>query len=173
LAARLKAKLVEHCGRRIDVNDVSMAVLPSPSALLEAEPMTGLPTLKWDRLQAMARAAAAGELDADRLRAGKPEDVLAKLCELPGVGPWTAAHILLRGAGTPDLLPLGEPRLHAAVKLVYGLRSDPTDEQLEEIAESWRPLRTWIAVLVVMKLFREGKARVDRTKRGRKTISSV
>ena len=52
------------------------------------------------RLQAVARAAADGELDLEALRAAATpllpdEQVEARLLALPGVGPYAAAHVML------------------------------------------------------------------------------
>jgi DNA-3-methyladenine glycosylase II len=48
--------------------------------------------------------------------------------------------ILIRGAGHPDLTPPREPRLEAAVLDAYGLA-------LDEVADRWRPFRSWAAFL--------------------------
>jgi DNA-3-methyladenine glycosylase II len=56
--------------------------------------------------------------------------------------------VLIRGAGAPDVLPLAEPRLRRAVVDAYGLERPPTDVELEELAERWRPFRSWVAFLL-------------------------
>ena len=64
------------------------------------------------------------------------------LTSLTGLGPFGAALVLVRGAGHPDVVPAAERRLRAAVAEAYG-----TDD-LEHVAERWRPLRSWIAFLL-------------------------
>ena len=65
---------------------------------------------------------------------------------LPGIGPFSAELILLRGAGYPDAFPTHEKRLHRAMAAVYHLNPGP--EALRAIADRWRPYRTWIALLL-------------------------
>jgi hypothetical protein len=64
------------------------------------------------------------------------------------VGPWTAEGILVRGCGPADVLPLGEPTLHAAVAVAYGLPRAPDDAEVSALAERWRPFRTWVSILI-------------------------
>jgi len=45
-----------------------------------------------------------------------------------------------------DELPTAEPRLLSVVRAEYGLSREPDLKKLEEIAELWRPYRTWVAV---------------------------
>jgi DNA-3-methyladenine glycosylase II len=60
-----------------------------------------------------------------------------------------AMLILLRATGVTDVLTFDEPRLSGYVAHFYGTGADPASrEELERIAESWRPFRTWAAVLI-------------------------
>jgi DNA-3-methyladenine glycosylase II len=83
-----------------------------------------------------------------------PDDALAALQKLPGIGPMYATLILLRAAGVTDVLTFGEPRLPGYVAHFYGPPSAGTApaqasrEEIERIAEGWRPYRTWAAVLI-------------------------
>ncbi len=54
--------------------------------------------------------------------------------------------ILLRGGGEPDHLPANEPRLSRVVSLAYGLDEPSVIEVLEQMAERWRPYRTWMSL---------------------------
>ncbi len=155
-AAALKRRLAEERGDVLTVDGASVPIFPSPEQLLAVDRFPGLPDEKLARLRGLAEAALAGRLDAERLRAMPPAQALAELSSLRGVGPWTAGHMLVRGAGTFDELPLGEPRVHRAVALAYGLSKPPTDEEVTRIAEAWRPFRTWVTVLVVAYLGRHG-----------------
>jgi DNA-3-methyladenine glycosylase II len=60
-----------------------------------------------------------------------------------------ATLILLRATGITDALTFAEPRLRGYVAHFYGTGTDPASPQeLERIAEAWRPFRTWAAVLI-------------------------
>ena len=98
----------------------------------------------------MARAALDGQLDAARLRAMPPEEALADLKKLPGIGDFSAGLTLLRGS--PDAVPGAEPRLARAVALAYGLPGPATPEQITAISERWRPYRTWVTLLLRIQL---------------------
>jgi DNA-3-methyladenine glycosylase II len=87
-------------------------------------------------------------LNAEWLRSLPEADAITQLEELPGVGPFSAGLILIRGANTPDALPAAEPRLRSAVALAYGLVEEPSLEKVTEIAEGWRPYRTWVTLLL-------------------------
>ena len=70
----------------------------------------------------------------------------AAVLELPGIGPFSADLVVVRGAGAPDVLPTAEPRTASLAEL-YGL-TDPSPAELAALAEPWRPHRSWVSVLV-------------------------
>ena len=67
--------------------------------------------------------------------------------ELPGLGPFSADGVVVRGAGAPDVFPASEPRLHASMAELYGV-TDPSTAVLARIAQRWAPFRSWVAVLI-------------------------
>lgn len=144
-AARLKQQLAERFGTPVDVAGVRLPTFPAPGALPARVPLVS--ELKSDRLHAVAQAALSGRLDAAALRALPPDEAIARLRELPGIGPFSAELILLRGAGYPDAFPTAEARLHDEMAHVYGLTEPPAAE-LARIAEAWRPYRTWVSLLL-------------------------
>lgn len=113
--------------------------------------MPGLTDIKIQRLHALAEAALDGKLDAPHLRALPVDHALAELRTLPGIGPFSAELILIRGAGHPDVFPRHEPRVHKAIATAYGLGAPTTDDDvtpLAEIADRWKPYRSWVAFLL-------------------------
>ncbi len=116
-------------------------IFPAPEKLLRLRAQLGLPEGKLPRLHAVAEAAVEGRLDREPLLAAQPDQALAQLQELPGIGPFYAGLILLRAVGTTDVLAQGEPRLKKAVQQRYG-------KPLEAVAEGWHPFRTWVSVLM-------------------------
>ncbi|GAA2157531.1 DNA-3-methyladenine glycosylase family protein [Actinomadura napierensis] len=76
------------------------------------------------------------ETDEDFLRTGPFGEVKDFLLSLPGVGPWSANFILIRGLGRMDEMPL-EKELRAAASRAYG--RPLTDAQLERIADGYGP----------------------------------
>ena len=146
-AAAIKSRLAAVLGVRRTVTGVEVAAFPGPAALLALDEFPGLPEVKLQRLRSLAVAAADGQLDGARLRATEPADALAELQHLPGIGPFSAELILIRGAGTPDLFPRSERLLHAAMVDLYGLPgSEPP--RLAEVARGWAPYRSWASLLI-------------------------
>lgn len=148
-AVRIKARMAEEMGEAVDVHGDVRHAFPGPGRLVALD--KGFPGLfgrKAEWLRALAAAAGEGVLDAARLRAIPPEEALAQLRSLPGIGPFSAELILLRGAGEPDYLPTAEPRLRRAVTLAYRMNGEPSQDEVAGLAEAWRPFRTWAAVLL-------------------------
>jgi 3-methyladenine DNA glycosylase/8-oxoguanine DNA glycosylase len=144
-ASRIKRQLAERFGEPVDVAGVQLPTFPAPDALPERVPLVS--ELKSERLHAVAEAARAGRLDAAALRALPADAALARLRELPGIGPFSAELILLRGAGHPDGFPIAESRLHDEMARAYDL-TGPTVPELAAVADAWRPYRTWVALLL-------------------------
>jgi DNA-3-methyladenine glycosylase II len=74
---------------------------------------------------------------------------------LPGIGQFGAELVLIRGCGAPDVLPKAERRVLAAAALAYGWE-EPSVERFAEVAERWRPFRSWIAFLL-RKAYADGR----------------
>ena len=154
-AIRLRERLAALAPAEVTVNGHVLRPFPGPRALVDLEPVQGLPMPKVEWLRELARAAADGHLDAGRLRALPPEEALRELRELPGVGAFSSELILVRGAGAPDVLPRAEPRVRTAVRRAYDLGGEPSLAELARIAEPWRPLRSWVCVLLRARLAEE------------------
>lgn len=95
----------------------------------------GLTTARQATLRALATAVAGGGLALDQ--GADPEATAARLSELPGIGPWTVAYILMRAVGDPDAFPASDLGLRRALERLGG---DPG------MARRWRPWRAYAAV---------------------------
>jgi DNA-3-methyladenine glycosylase II len=146
--AVIKARMTERLGEPVSFGDRVVHAFPPPQRLAELDTFPGLIGPKPEWLRSVARAALDGQLDAARLRAMPPEEALADLKKLPGIGDFSAGLTLLRGAGSPDVVPSGEARLARAVELAYGLPGPATSEQILAISQNWRPYRTWVTLLL-------------------------
>lgn len=154
-AAKLKLAMGEQHGDTLTTRTGVHHVFPSPQQLLAIQNFPGLTSVKLERLHGIAHAALEGRLDAERLRALPEQQALAELQALPGVGPWTASHILHRGAASPDGLATAEPRVLHGLADAYGIAS-AGPEILERLAENWRPFRMWVCVLLARHLAKVG-----------------
>jgi AraC family transcriptional regulator of adaptative response / DNA-3-methyladenine glycosylase II len=87
-------------------------------------------------LIAFAQAHATGDLCLDDGGHQHPDDTIKRLAELPGIGPWTAHYIAMRGLHWPDAF----PKEDIAVRKRLGNVSART---AEEMSQSWRPWRSY------------------------------
>jgi DNA-3-methyladenine glycosylase II len=97
--------------------------------------------------RALASAIEAGALDLDALVATDDEAVHEALQVVPGIGPWTSTIYLLMVLGRPDVWPVGDIALAAAVGEVKGLARRPGPGEMAELGEAWRPWRSVAARL--------------------------
>jgi len=138
-ASTLTGRLAARHGTRLDGAAGpagSLSVLfPRPAGLADADLAgLGLTTARQATLRALAAACAAGRLNLDP--GGDPEETAARLAELPGVGPWTVAYILMR-AGDRDAFPGSDLGLRRAMDRL-GLEPGR--------AGRWRPWRAYAAL---------------------------
>jgi DNA-3-methyladenine glycosylase II len=90
--------------------------------------------------RALADALTAG-FDLDGLARLSDDDVRGSLTTLHGVGRWTADVYLTMCLLRPDVWPHGDQALATAAMEVADLDARPTFDELERIAEPWRPYR--------------------------------
>jgi DNA-3-methyladenine glycosylase II len=146
-ARRVRRTISELAGSTLELAGERIASFPSAEALLELDqPIPSLTVEKRDRLHGIARAELDGRLAVDHLRELGPEEAMAELQQLPGIGPFYSALVVIRGCGLTDVLSTLEPHSRRAVQSFYGLDHEPDDTELASIAEAWRPFRTWATV---------------------------
>jgi DNA-3-methyladenine glycosylase II len=96
----------------------------------------------------LARAIIEGRLDMERLASADDDTVRAELIKLPGIGTWTVDVYLLLALRRPDAFAASDLALLTAVQQVKKLKSLPSPEQVEKMAERWRPYRAGAARLL-------------------------
>jgi AraC family transcriptional regulator, regulatory protein of adaptative response / DNA-3-methyladenine glycosylase II len=84
---------------------------------------------------------------------GSLDAFVQRTTALPGIGPWTAHYIALRGLGEPDAFPAGDLGLAHALRQ-NGVRPGP--KQIMELAEKWRPWRGYAAIYLWHRHWSEG-----------------
>jgi DNA-3-methyladenine glycosylase II len=146
-ASVVRDRLNAQHGTTFSLAGQDVSSFPTPEQLLAVTEVPGLAAVKLERLHGLARAALAGKLEAAVLRDLPSEEAQARLRQLPGVGPFYAGLIRLRATGVTDDLVAGEPRLGAIVRRLYQLDAEPDAAVFRQLAEPWRPFRTWVAVL--------------------------
>jgi DNA-3-methyladenine glycosylase II len=147
-AAAIKSRIAADFGITLDIDGRPVTAFPAPAVLAGLGACPGLNDVKITRLRGIAQAALDGQLDAARLRALPRTRALDELLTIPGIGPFSAELILLRGAGDPDHTPTAEPRLARAIARAYDLPTAPSGTVLAHLSQAWRPYRTWVSLLL-------------------------
>lgn len=120
--------------------------LPSPEELLAADPHVlreaGLSARKGATLRALAERFVDGRLSDEALAEMTDDEIETALTEVSGIGPWTAHGFLIVALDRPDVLLSGDLALRHAVQKLYGLDHLPSEAEMVEMAEHWRPYRS-------------------------------
>jgi AraC family transcriptional regulator of adaptative response / DNA-3-methyladenine glycosylase II len=154
-ASTLAGRLVQQFGEAIETPLSCLNRLaPAPETVARARSSAfagiGLPAARAESLRSLARAIERHDVD---LEPGvNPTAKVARLMELPGIGPWTAQYIAMRAMRWPDAFPATDLGLVKA----SGLKSA---EVLARTAERWRPWRAYAA----MHLWERLKAPTDQS----------
>ncbi len=74
----------------------------------------------------------------------KMEESKAKkiLCEFKGIGPWTVENFLLFTGNNMDICPANDLGVKKGIQKIYKLNDLPTDKEVYEISEKWKPYRS-------------------------------
>jgi AraC family transcriptional regulator of adaptative response / DNA-3-methyladenine glycosylase II len=125
-------------------------LFPSPEVLADADFATvGMPGARAHTIRTLARAVCDEKI---RFEGIVETDIfLTRLCEIPGIGRWTAQYVAMRAFREPDAFPSGDLGLLRALDL-------GSPRELERRAEAWRPWRAYAA----MYLWNIGKLVRDR-----------
>ncbi|MFY9903940.1 MAG: DNA-3-methyladenine glycosylase [Terriglobales bacterium] len=102
----------------------------------------GLSRQKTAYLRDLAEKTAAGLLQFERMADMTEEEVIAHLTQVKGVGVWTAHMFLMFTLRRPDILPVGDYGVQAAIKKHYKKRKWPKADVMTKIAKAWVPYRS-------------------------------
>jgi AraC family transcriptional regulator of adaptative response / DNA-3-methyladenine glycosylase II len=133
-ARTLAGRLAAAYGEPLATRDGSLRVaFPTAEALADADLSgVGLTGARAATLRALAHEVADGRLALDPLC--DHAETRQRLLALPGIGPWTAEYVAMRGLGDPDAFPATDLVLRRAV-------AGAADR-----AERWRPWRAYAAM---------------------------
>ena len=126
---------LEHAGRRFHEFPTADTVAGGRLGALRE---CGLSALKAESLRSLALAIASGELCGAELSGMKTDAALRRLCDLPGIGPWSAALVLLRGLGRLDVFPPDDVGAAKRLESLLHLRSRASLDRVVERFGSYR-----------------------------------
>jgi DNA-3-methyladenine glycosylase II len=123
---------------------------PKPADVLKTSDAklrkAGLSYMKISYIKDLSNKVESKEIRLSLMKNLTDEEVITQLTEVRGIGRWTAEMFLIFSLGRQDVLPVGDLGLKKGIQRLYSLEELPGKEQMEKIAEKWRPYRsvaTW------------------------------
>ncbi len=120
-----------------------------PDALLAASDETlrgaGLSRQKASYALSLAELIVSGQLDLAALPIDD-EEAIADLVAVKGIGRWSAEVYLLFAEGRPDIWPAGDLAVQIEIGKLLGWEDRPSEAEIREAAECWRPHRGTAAI---------------------------
>jgi AraC family transcriptional regulator of adaptative response / DNA-3-methyladenine glycosylase II len=136
-ATTLAGRLAKTFGQPFSAGAITH-LFPQPEVLAEANLAgIGLTTARAETIRALSRVVYQGKINFEGV--ADADVFLAQLCEIPGIGKWTAQYVAMRALGEPDAFPSTDLGLLHAM----GMESS---RELEKRAEAWRPWRAYAAL---------------------------
>lgn len=152
-ARKLNERLIQLAAPPFFWKGEAYPVFPQPEELASLD-VAQLRALQFSQRKAeyvihLARSVANHELCWPSLEEAlnKPdEEYFLEWQTIRGVGRWTVECVLIFGLGRPDLLPAADIGLRNAVRKVYQLPEQPTEEQIRELGRSWKPWSSYVTL---------------------------
>src|SRR6202167_495478 len=152
-ATALAGRMVSSFGRPFSSANGLTHLFPTPEILADAKLASiGLTGARAETIRTLARAVCEGRIIFERV--ADADAFLNRLCEIPGIGKWTAQYVAMRALGEPDAFPSSDLGLLRAMAL-------GSSRELEHHAEAWRPWRAYAAMylwrIASQRTFRENR----------------
>lgn len=133
----------------VELTAGSVELLPFPDAeqvaALDYDQLRplGFSQRKAEYVIDIARLITEGSLDLEGLRRKPEEDMMEMLLPIRGIGRWTVECMLIFGIGRGNILPAADIGLRNAVRKVYGLDNQPTEQEVRALGKDWHPWQTY------------------------------
>ncbi|MGB6986680.1 MAG: hypothetical protein WBD74_11970 [Candidatus Aquilonibacter sp.] len=123
-AAAIMQRMVSALSAPVRIHGISLRPFPTPAALLRAHDnelrAAGLSANKMGHLRAVADALERGDITEEEIDRLPTTQAAERLVQLRGIGPWSAAVVLLRGFGRLDTFPLRDSGVARTAALLSG-----------------------------------------------------
>ena len=137
-ATALAGRLVSRFGKPFRGPKGLTHLFPQPDALANTELSTiGLTGGRAETIRSLARAVSEGKINFAGIV--DSDAFLNRLCEIPGIGKWTAQYVAMRALGQPDAFPSTDLGLLRATSI-------GSFRELERRSEGWMPWRAYAAM---------------------------
>jgi len=155
-ATALAGRIADTFGKPFAGPAALSRLFPTPEVLANAKlTSVGLTTARSETIRTLARAVASGKLKFEGVV--DTGEFLRRLCEIPGIGKWTAQYVAMRALAEPDAFPSSDLGLLRAAGI-------EDSRHLDIRSEPWRPWRAYAAMYLWRmaapeKKNRDGRAR--------------
>ena len=153
VAQLMKSKLIREFSASVELDARRFWPFPGAKAVGQASLKELTALLRNSRRAEYVRAAAAAfsTVDEHFLREGPYDEVFAWLRDIPGVGAWSAAFIMIRSLGRMERIPYGDRSLMRIAGHIYGDGKPLTAQEVQSIADRYGDLQGyWAHYLRVM-----------------------
>lgn len=145
-ASTLAGRFAAAFGRSVETFSPQLTcTFPSPQDILSAEDALdimgsiGIIRQRAEVILQFAHMLESGTESFDYCR--DPEEMIRELCQIRGIGPWTANYIAMRALNYTDAFPAAD----LGVKKVLAPKSQ---KEIKEAAEAWRPWRAYATMCI-------------------------
>ena len=142
-ATAIFARLTKRFGGRVPNADELAAVNEGTLRGL------GLSRRKAATVLDLAQRFADGRLSEAELRELPDAEVIRRLTEVKGIGPWTVQGALLIALQRPDVIRTDDVALRHSIQARYGLDHLPDPAEVADLARHWRPYRSLASSLLL------------------------
>jgi DNA-3-methyladenine glycosylase II len=143
--AAILRRLVERYGEKLVHDDRVYHAFPAPAVIVSAPLRSllacGFSRAKAESLRRLAALVESGELTAAAIAKLPTAEAGKMLTTLPGIGPWSAALVLLRGFGRLDVFPPGDSGATRGFNALLRLRAAGS---LDRIVASFGDFRGYL-----------------------------
>ena len=141
MGIRLLNRLTEAYGMALKTEAGIVHAFPRPQDLARAD-LEDLRQMSFSYQKAryitsISRLIVGGELDLDEIATLDDEEAVARLCELKGVGRWTAEYVLLRGLGRTHIFPADDVGARNNLQKWLGLSGKMTYANTRAVLSRW------------------------------------
>lgn len=149
-ATTLSGRIAQTFGRPFFAANSLTHLFPPPEVLADADlTQAGVTGARSETIRNLARAVCDRQISFEGIL--DSDTFLTRLCEISGIGRWTAQYVAMRALGEPDAFPSGDLGLLRALAL-------GSSGELERRAEAWRPWRAYATMYLWSSLRQQSQA---------------
>ena len=140
-AQKIRSRLIERFGEKIGDYWLFPTAQSLAGVSLEEIMSCGLSTRKAEYIKGLAEQVADGTLELEALKDLPDDEVRSLICQIRGFGRWSADYILIRGLGSPDVVPVDDLGIRTFTGVYLGDGSRMSAQQVALAFEPYAPFR--------------------------------